>query len=139
MAYLTGTSDYSMKVGNAAFFVSGQSNKFIQTNNMSVFFAGVVQISLLNLIVLPTLPVTATAGTTLYVVYNGDTAIYLAKANESGAYPLVGSSIYAMNDGTFQSQIPSAAGPAWGILTQFKVKSIPTGGWTAGGYIVVTY
>ncbi len=138
MAYISGTSTQAVKSGNAAFFVMGSYTQFTQSSTTGQFFAGVVEQNLLNILTLPLSPFSISPGTNFYVVTSGDVAIYLAKANENESLPLVGSIIYAMNDGTFQSQIPTKSAPLGSLYTPFKVKSIPLLGWSPGEYIIVS-
>lgn len=67
----------------------------------------------------------------------GSVPVYIASANESGSVPLLGSAVYAMNDGTFQTQTVGGSAPANSVLTNFRVKQVPTG-WTAGAIVVIT-
>lgn len=63
--------------------------------------------------------------------------VLVASANESGSVPLQGSILYAMNDGTFQTQTVGGAAPSNSQASNFRVKVVPSG-WSAGGYVVVS-
>ena len=115
---------------------------------------------------LPGFSATIPAGTSnALILSRGSIPVNIAIANESGSVPLVGSQVVAMADGTFQTQInpyythihdagtyaaPGTAGPvtgssgaptvqlpSGGVLTNFRVRQVPSG-WTTGGLVVIT-
>lgn len=77
------------------------------------------------------------SGQNVSILTRGSIPILLALANEAGNYPLDDSVIYAMPDGTFQSQSFGGTAPVNGNITNFRIKQVPAG-WVANGIVLVT-
>lgn len=67
----------------------------------------------------------------------GSVPVYITLANEAGNVPSLGSAVYCMLDGTFQTQKVAGVAPVGGTLTNFRVRQVPAG-WTAGAIVVIT-
>jgi hypothetical protein len=76
-------------------------------------------------------------GQNVSVLTRGSVPVALAIALESGGLPLAGSVVYAMPDGTFQSQTLGGVAPVGGSETNFRVKQVPAG-WVVNALIVIT-
>ena len=76
-------------------------------------------------------------GQNVTILTRGSIPVLLALALDAGNYPLAGSAIYAMPDGTWQSQIVGAVAPINGNITNFRIKQVPTG-WVANSIVLIT-
>ena len=130
-------------VGGPAFYVDrlGPDTTVQATVTAAQKFAGVVMRS--NASPMPfadsvlgwsaTIPL----GTEAQILTRASVPVPVASANEAGSVPLVGSMLYAIDDGTFQTQTVAGAAPATSQATNFRVKTVPAG-WTAGAIVEVT-
>lgn len=76
-------------------------------------------------------------GSDVSFLTRGSVPAYIILANESGSVPLLGSAVWAMNNGTFQTQTVGGSAVSGGVLTNFRVKQVPSG-WSVGGIVVIT-
>lgn len=126
-------------------FKNPATNQLQQTKTSGCMFYGIVRRANTNVLKLVDSNVgfseVIAANQTPSVIVRATVPVYVALANESGAYPLLGSMLYAMDDGTFETQTVGGTAPANSTPTNFRVSS--TGAefgqtWTAGGLIEVT-
>lgn len=80
---------------------------------------------------------TISLGLEAEILTRASVPVPIALANESGSVPLIGSILYAMNDGTFQTQTVGGSAPGSSQATNFRVRIVPSG-WTTGALVVVT-
>lgn len=139
-----GQAETDLLVASACFYseINGVATTVKQTNAGSNLFAGVVLRSNSNAMPfsqsLPGFSPTIPAGfTNAEFLTRGTIPVYVALANETGGLPLLGSAVWAMNDGTFQTQEVGGTAITNGTLTNFRVRQVPTG-WTAGAIVVIT-
>jgi len=131
-----------VRVGSAVFIdnFNPELNVSIrQTNTGTLQFAGVVtrsnttsdsqfyQLGYSNII---------PAGQEAQILQRGSIPVVIALANEAGAVPKAGSVVWAMNDGTFQTQVLGTA-VSGGQLTNLRVMQLGTGTYVAGQTPVV--
>lgn len=76
------------------------------------------------------------AGQEAQVMQRGSIPVLIAVANEAGGVPKVGSVVWAMNNGTFQTQVAGTA-VAGGVLTNLRVMQLSTGTYVANSTPVV--
>lgn len=130
-------------VGLPCFYVdrSGVDTTVQATVTASQIFAGVVLRSNANPMPfsasLQGFSTTISAGFEAQVQVRGSVPVPIALANESGSVPLPGSAVYAMNNGTFETQTVGGSAPASSQITNFRVAIVPSG-WSAGGTVVIT-
>lgn len=70
-------------------------------------------------------------GETAQVMQRGTIPVIITKANEAGAVPKINSVVWAMNDGTFQTQVSGTA-VANGQATNLRVQRLGTTPFVAG-------
>lgn len=76
-------------------------------------------------------------GQSASVLTRTSVAVPIAAANE-GASPVVGSAVWAiLASGLLQTQAVGGSAVAGGVLTNFRVKRVPSG-WSAGGLVEIT-
>lgn len=76
------------------------------------------------------------AGQEAQVMQRGSIPVLIAVANEAGGIPKKGSVVWAMNDGTFQTQLPGTA-VSGGVATNLRVMQLSTGTYVANSTPVV--
>ena len=134
-----------IKVGIGCFY-SQTTGGFQQTAPTTGVFAGIVMRSNANSMSYLDSRLgfseVITAGFTAQVITRGTVPVYLALANETGALPKIGSAIYVMADGTFQSQSIGGTAPTGGTITNFRVSSVGENisgyVWAANGLVEIT-
>lgn len=124
-------------VGSAAFYVDtfGVDTTIAQTSVTPALFAGVVLRSNANPMPFsqsyPGFSSTISAGVEAAVLVRASVPVLIAVANEGGGVPLIGSAVYAMYaTGLFETQTVGGSAPSGGVLTNFRVKTVPAG-WVA--------
>lgn len=132
-----------LTVGGPAFYSDqlGPDTTVIATVTAGEKFAGIVMRSNANPMPfsasLPGYSSTISAGVEAQILTRATVPVAVASANEGGSVPLVGSILYAMNNGTFQTQTVGGSAPSNSQATNYRVKIVPSG-WSAGGLVVVT-
>lgn len=142
--YTTGAQAITdINIGSACFYVdlNGVDSTVQQTQTAGTILAGVAIRSNANAMsfaqsefgyssVLP-------QGAGISILTRGSIAVSIAVANEAGSIPLRGSIVYAMPNGTWQTQSVGGTAPATGIATNFRVRQVQSG-WTVDGIVVIT-
>lgn len=130
-------------VGGPAFYADqlGPDTTVQATVTASNVFAGIVMRSNAGAMPFsasyPGFSSTIPLGNQAQIITRGTVPVAIASANESGSVPLVGSILYAMNAGTFQTQTVGGSAPGSAQASNYRVKYVPST-WSAGGLVVVT-
>lgn len=137
-----GVAFTDMPIAKAAFFVNfnpALNNSVQATNSGGLQFAGVTLRSNSNAdtqFYTQGYSQIVPAGQNVQILERGSVPVYIAVANEAGGIPLAGSVVWAMNDGSFQTQV-FGTNVANGYPTNFRVQQVQSGAYVAAQTPVV--